>query len=129
MVIGDLLKSRGILPWMDMEQLRPGVPWQRVLESQIKKIRSAAVFVGDSGPGPYQNFEIEAFLRKFVEKGSPVIPVFLGEKQSQAASRSPLRIRRLPLFLQSFQYVDFRRTNPDPLTQLVWGITGKRGGA
>jgi hypothetical protein len=35
-------------------------------------------------------------------------------------------VPELPVFLRSFGYVDFRRHEPDPLEQLIWGITGKR---
>src|SRR5438128_12059607 len=79
--IGEELKERGILPWLDEWELRPGLPWQPLLEQQIKQIKSAAVFVGKNGRGPWQDMELYAFLRKFTkrdEKG-PVIPVILAD--------------------------------------------------
>ena len=39
-------------PWLDEWKLRPGLPWQPLLEEQIGKIKSAAVFVGKNGRGP-----------------------------------------------------------------------------
>jgi hypothetical protein len=75
--IGELLKERGILPWLDEWELRPGLPWQSALGQQIGQIKSAAVFVGKNGRGTWQDLELEAFLRQFVKRGCPVIPVLL----------------------------------------------------
>ncbi len=77
--VGERLKERGILPWLDEWELQPGLPWQRLLEQQIAKIKSAAVFVGKKGIGPWQRQELEAFLREFVVRNCPVIPVILAE--------------------------------------------------
>ena len=115
--LAQQLKDLGVNPWLDEWQLQPGVPWQPALERQIERIKSAAVFVGDRGLGPWQNLEQAAFLRQFVAKGCPVIPVLLptvGE------------VPQLPLFLQGMTWVDFRQRDPDPLSRLVWGITGTR---
>jgi hypothetical protein len=32
----------------------------------------------------------------------------------------------VPPFLKSLTWVDFRKAEPDPVEQLVWGITGER---
>lgn len=111
------LRSRGILPWLDEWELRPGLPWQRALEVQIAKINSAAVFVGNSGLGPWQCMELDAFIRQFVQRQCPVIPVILHTCKSTPA---------LPLFLDGMGWVDFKKRKPDPYDQLIWGITGKR---
>lgn len=52
--IGEQLKARGLLPWLDEWELRPGLSWQRLLEDQIEHIKSVAVFVGANGIGPWQ---------------------------------------------------------------------------
>jgi WD40 repeat protein len=116
--IGNLLKERGILPWLDEWELPPGQPWQQLLEKQIEQIKSAAVFVGNESVGPWQRQELDAFLREFADRGAPVIPVVL----ANAPKKPPL-----PIFLKGMTWVDFRVDDPDPLEQLVWGITGKRG--
>lgn len=122
--IGSQLKAHGIKPWLDVWEMRPGLPWQRALEEQIENINSAAVFVGKgrtdaSGKttalAPWQQMEVEAFLRKFVNSNTPVIPVIL-----QDAPEKP----KLPLFLEGMHWVDFRKSDPNPLNQLIWGITG-----
>jgi hypothetical protein len=115
--IGARLKNQGILPWLDEWELRPGVPWQRLLEQQIGRIKAAAVFVGREGIGPWQHQEVDAFLREFVSRGCPVIPIILPE-----ASQEP----QLPIFLKGLTWVDFRQQDPDPMEQLIWGITGTR---
>jgi GTPase SAR1 family protein len=115
--IAELLKRNEILPWLDEWELRPGMPWQRVLEEQIERIRSAAVFVGPSGLGPWQHEEVEACLRQFVKRGCPVIPVLLADTPAAP---------KLPVFLEARTWVDFRRADPDPVDRLVWGITGER---
>ncbi|NJL27112.1 MAG: TIR domain-containing protein [Thermoanaerobaculia bacterium] len=104
-------------PWLDVEQLRPGFPWQRQLELQIRSIRAAAVFVGPSGIGPWQEEELDGFLREFQKRGCPVIPVLLPGCPSPP---------ELPVFLGARTWVDFRVNSPDPLEQLIWGITSKK---
>ena len=113
--IGEQLKERGILPWLDEWELPPGRPWQRHLERQIKQIRSAAVFVGKNGVGPWEYMEIEAFLRQFVRRDCPVIPVILPDT---------IKEPQLPIFLEGMTWVDFRLLDPDPLEHLIWGIIG-----
>jgi hypothetical protein len=89
--IAEQLKEQGLLPWLDVWELRPGLPWQRALEQQIEHIQTAAVFVGKDGIGPWQQMELEAFLREFVNRGCPVIPVLL-----DYAPKEP----KLPVFLR-----------------------------
>jgi hypothetical protein len=117
--IHEELKSRGIRPWLDEEQIRPGTDWLDTLEKRIFDIRSAAVFVGQTGMGPWQGLEVKALLRKFAKQGSPIIPVILDSCESEPD---------IPSFLETFQLVDFRPSKnvPDPLKQLIWGITGRR---
>jgi hypothetical protein len=115
--IAEQLRDRGLRPWLDQEQLRPGFPWQVALEDQITQIRSAAVFVGKNDIGPWQERELRAFLQQFVERESPVIPVLLRD--------APLK-PDVPLFLKDFTWVDFRESEPDPMRQLIFGITGKQ---
>ncbi|GCA90600.1 SUMF1/EgtB/PvdO family nonheme iron enzyme [Microcystis aeruginosa] len=115
--IAQTLKQQGLNPWLDVWELRPGLPWQRELERQIEHINAAAVFVGENGIGPWQEMEIEAYLRRFVNKRSPVIPVLLPN-----APQKP----ELPIFLEGMTWVDFRGSQADPIGQLIWGITGSK---
>jgi hypothetical protein len=113
--IGDRLIQRGLLPWLDRDVLRPGLRWLPEIERQILSIPSAAVLVGGSGIGPWQDEEIDAILRTFKKQNRPVIPVMLeGAPEIE-----------LPPFLDGRTRVDFRKNQPDPMDQLVFGITGK----
>lgn len=113
------LKDSGLRPWVDYEQLRPGPPWQRILEQQIEHIKSAAVFIGPNDIGNWQRMEIEAWLREFVRRSCPVIPVVL--------SNVP-RGSKLPLFLDGMTRVDFCQ-DTNPMQRLCWGIKGDMMGA
>ncbi len=115
--IGEKLKEVGLLPWLDEWELRPGLPWQEALEKEIEQIKSAAVFVGKKGIGPWQQHELNAFLREFVKRRCPVIPVLLPD-----APKEP----ELPIFLKGMTWVDFRKSERDSIERLIWGITGKR---
>jgi len=117
--VAEQLKQRGISPWLDIWHLRPGFSWQDSLDEQINQIQAAAVFVGNSGFGPWQDKEIKAFIRAFVQRKCPVIPVLLAD-----APQEPV----LPVFLQGLMWVDFRLQNPEPMGQLMWGITGEKPG-
>ncbi len=63
--------------------------------------------------------EIKAFLREFIERKCPVIPVIL-----PGVKRKP----KLPVFLKGMGWVDARKADPDALEQLIWGITGRKSG-
>lgn len=118
--ISALLKNQGVYPWLDEEQLQPGLPWQRTLEERIATIKAAAVFIGDSGIGPWQQLEIETLLRQFIERECPVIPVILPSCQGDP---------EIPVFLQGMLPVDFRNFDIAPWVLLTWGITGVRDGS
>lgn len=145
--IGKRLKRLGLRPWLDEWELRPGVSWQHALEDQIATIRSAAVFISEDGMGPWQDRELEAFLREFVERNCPVIPVILPPIKETALPLPPSstpgsliaafgrfgglnadKVLELPVFLRGNVWVDFRKNTPKPLDQLVWGITGSKAG-
>jgi hypothetical protein len=115
--ISQKLKRKKLKPWLDEEQIRPGTSWQTALGEQIESINSAAVFVGESGFGPWQSQEIQALLSQFVQRQCPVIPVVL-----PSARATP----ELPWTLANLHWVDFRVTDLDPLKQLIWGITGEK---
>lgn len=121
------LKDRGVLPWIDEEQIRPGQSWQRVLEADIKRVKCAAVFVGANRMGPWQDQEIQTFLQEFVNHKKPVIPVIVPNDDMATRPgrllKRPKRAR-LPLFLKNLQWVDFRDRESHPVDRLLWGITG-----
>jgi hypothetical protein len=117
MAIGERLKERGILPWLDVWAIPPGRRWQKELQKQIKSIKSAAVFIGPKGPGPWQELEVEALLQQLAKRGRSIIPVILPGRAG---------LPRFPAFLSLWQVVDMRQRDPDPFEQLLWGITGQK---
>jgi len=115
--IAELLRVRKLRPWLDAIDLIPGRPWQEALEKIIETCRSAAVFVGRSGIGPWQEPEMRGCLDEFVRRKLPVIPVLL-----PGAPKKP----RLPLFLRAFTWVDLRAgLTSEGLDLLVRGISGQ----
>ncbi|MBV9258517.1 MAG: TIR domain-containing protein [Ktedonobacteraceae bacterium] len=110
-----LLKDNSISYFLDKEGLRPGLPWQPVLEHQIETGKAAAIFIGPADLGRWQRRELDAILDELADQGIPVIPVFL--------PATPLDMK-IPRFLKNMTWVDFREKDPDPLERLIWGITG-----
>ncbi|HEY2575503.1 MAG TPA: TIR domain-containing protein [Streptosporangiaceae bacterium] len=115
--IAERLKERGVLPWLDIWEVRPGTRWQQELLRNIRSVKSAAVFIGRHHTAPWQELEVESILQEFVKRKRPIIPVILPGRTGQP---------RLPGFLSSWHMVDLRESDPDPFKQLLWGITGVR---
>jgi len=107
------MKDAGVKPWLDEEQLPLGLPWQDELERIIGNVGSAAVLVGETGFGPWQNVELRAFLDEFVSRNCPVIPVLLPDAPS---------VPSLPMFLRQMSWVDLRRDYDDNLRRLISGL-------
>jgi GTPase SAR1 family protein len=112
--IARKLRERGLRPWLDERQLRPGFAWQAGLEDIIEGIPAAAVIVGDQ-LGPWQEQELAAFMRQSVKRRCVVVPVLLPGAKPQSLS----------VFLDALTWVDLNVTEPDPIDQLVWGISGE----
>jgi tetratricopeptide (TPR) repeat protein len=116
--IAEALKERGLRVWLDEWELIPGRRWIPELEKVIETAKTAAVMVGESGFGRWEQPEYEGALSEFVDRGLPVIPVFL-----PGAPEKP----KLPLFLRGFTWVDLRvGLTKDGLDLLVWGINGEK---
>jgi WD40 repeat protein len=111
------LRERGINPWFDEHEIPPGALWQDVLAEQLESVRSAAVFLGSSPSGRWQDAETKMLVQMFVETKRPLIPVILESRQGDAD---------LPGFLRLLHVVDMRKPEPDPFEQLVWGITREK---
>jgi GTPase SAR1 family protein len=112
--LAQQLRDRGLRPWLDERELRPGILWQPPLEDIIAGIPAAAVIVG-ARIGDWQKQELAAIMRQSVKRRCTVVPVLL-----PGADRLDL-----PVFLEGLTWVDLAVTEPDPIDQLVWGITGR----
>ncbi len=119
------LKKRGVITWLDEEQLAPGRTWMDALEEIVKSCRCAVVCVGPNGIGPWHKAEMQALLNRFAgeekhDPGSPlsVIPVLLPNAPADV---------ELPLFLERFTWVDLRGgLRKAGIDRLIWGITGEK---
>lgn len=114
--IGEKLKQTGILPWLD-EWDAPGRPWQQALTANLAKIKRVALFVGHSERGLWEDRETQLLIQEFVRRQIVIIPILLPDVAL---------VPDLPGSLKGLTWVDFRRQEPDPFEQLVWGITGKQ---
>ncbi len=114
--IYEELKRKGIKPWLDIYDTRPGIPWIKTLEAQIDNIKSCAVFFGNNGIGPWEDMEQMSFISQFVKRGASVIPIVLkGIKPEEIA---------FPPILSMFNMVDMNIANPNPISRIVFGIKG-----
>jgi len=114
--IWEKLRENGISSWLDEYEITPSIPWLEKLGEVIDQIPSVAIFIGENGIGPWQEIEISAIIRTFVERKCPVIPVILKNCNAEP---------KLSIFLRGFQNVDFRKHEPDPMRQLIKGITSR----
>lgn len=112
--ITNQIKNFGITPWFDESEFLPGDQWKPILYELIQIIPSVAVFIGNSGLGPWQKMELDACFDEFVKRKCRIIPVIL---------ETALVI---PSALQGFTWVDFRIKEPEPFQRLIWGIKGNK---
>jgi hypothetical protein len=117
--VGELLRRHDIYPWIDEEQIQPGRWFQDGIQSAIHTVRTAAVFYGRDGLGPWQRGEVRAFVNRCLVNDTPVIPILL--------PGVPEIVEEL-LFLRQLQAVRFVGDAFDrkALEKLIWGITSVR---
>jgi len=116
--LASRLKDRGVLPWLDRWDLKPGMPWQFAMEERAREIKSLAICVGPHGLAPWEDREIRAVISTAVQREIPVIPVLLPGVHD---------LHDAPVFLREFQTVAFKGdvTELLPLDNLIWAITGE----
>ncbi|MDB4922914.1 toll/interleukin-1 receptor domain-containing protein [Mucilaginibacter sp.] len=117
--LGKILRARGVYPWIDDEQVPPGLWFQDVLQSAIRSVKSAAILIGTQGIGQWQNLELRSFIHRCVHEKIPLIPVLLPGVTS---------IPDDLVFLQGLGHVTFKENifDQEAAAKLVWGITGKK---
>lgn len=76
-VVAEGLRRLGLKVWIDTEQVPPGSRFIDVIQDAIFRAKSAAVFIGPSGLGDWEAFELTAILSLCVKRKIPVIPVLL----------------------------------------------------
>jgi hypothetical protein len=117
--IVQLLQARGVRTWVDELDLPPGRAFQDEIEQVLRSCRSAALFVGSDGAGPWERLEIKAVISQYVKRGLPVIPVLLDDTAADP---------HLPMFLREFRMVRLGLGSRirSGLDDLIWGITGAK---
>jgi pimeloyl-ACP methyl ester carboxylesterase len=115
--LSEQLKHDGIRPWLIKEQTPPGQRWDKILMTDIDRVKSLVICIGKSGPGRRQD-EQAALFDEFSKRNRSVIPVYL--------PTCPPEDDELPAFLAGLDPVDFRDPASHPLDLLKWGITGRK---
>ncbi|HEX7184439.1 MAG TPA: toll/interleukin-1 receptor domain-containing protein, partial [Thermoanaerobaculia bacterium] len=116
--IAGYLEECGLRPWLDEDELRPGLPWQDGLQEAIRASKAAAVFLGPHDFGNWERPEIRALLQRMVDHKLPVIPVLLPGTPEKPD---------LGIYLEQNTWVDLRSGLVEKeLERLVWGITDKK---
>lgn len=117
--IAARLMQRGLYYWIDEERIRPGQPFQDVIQQAIPVVKSAVIFIGLEGLGRWEDWELKIIQSQCVKAGIPVIPVLL-----PGVEEIPEKF----LFLQQLNWVSFANEIDDieALDRLEWGITGQK---
>lgn len=117
--IAQKLEERGLKPWLDIDQIRPGSFFQDEIQKAIANVKSAAIFISTNGLGRWQALEVKTFVSQCIEKKIPVIPVLLTDVTSLPEDL---------FFLKELHCVFFTKGLDDneALDSLVWGITGRK---
>lgn len=113
------LRTRGIQPWLDEEDIAPGSNFHAEIQSAIGQAKTAAICIGQEDLGQWQELEARAFISLFISKSARVIPVLLPGVDQIPDSQ---------ILLSQFQFVRFGETiqNQQAFDRLEWGITGKK---
>lgn len=112
--IGLQLRKRGIRPWLDEWETRPGQPWQETLKKQFSRVGAVAVFIGEAG-APWQQKDIREILSQFHDQRRPIIPVLLPGSSDPPA---------LSGFLENYTWISMAEESDGFWHRLIWGITG-----
>jgi TIR domain len=119
--IDSALRARGLKPFFDRRNLRPGLPWVEALQEAIAACKAALVLIGPRGFGNTQQYERDlAFYRQTRDPAFLVVPVILPE----AGLDRPFN------FLQILTWIDFSHVAnvsdaPDELERLLTAVQGK----
>ena len=111
--IAEELKRRGLKPWLDEEQIKGGESIPGKVQKGLKKSLVAALFIGTSGFGKFQEFwELDALIMLCYQDNVPIIPILLPGVDTLPEELVFFRGRK---YLQFHQSVD----ETEPLEELV----------
>src|SRR5262249_51226772 len=79
------LRAAGIEVWLDIEKLRPGDAWQKMIAEALRSSQAVLLYVGRSGVTRWVDFEVQVALdRRAKDANFRLIPV-LGQGSDPAA--------------------------------------------
>lgn len=119
--IRSLLEEREIRTFMDQYNFKSFGLWKEQLKTEIKNFKTAAIFLGKSGLGPWQTREIEMFLCELKQShenrqiGLVILPGCPDLLKDEVVKQWP--------DLSARQWTDFNQSDPDPMESLILGIT------
>lgn len=118
-IISAELKQFNISSWLDEEEILAGQYFQDSIQQAISKVGAAAVCIGRTGLGRWQQTELRVLVSQCVTRGIPVIPILLpGVKD----------IPEENIFLKEFHTISFEQsiTESKSLVLLARGITRQK---
>lgn len=116
--ICDELEKCGIVTWFGERDMPPGKLKLSEISDQMQQIKAAVICFGNKNDNPrWKDLQMDTFLKQFIERNCTIILVLL--------KHAPPEKPELPPFFNT-KWVDFRAWKPNPIDQLIWGITGKR---
>lgn len=119
--IRSFLEERNIRTYMDQYDFQSFGLWEKQLEAEIRTFKTAAIFLGKSGLGPWQVKEIDMFvdeLNKNAEDrrmGLVILPGCSNRLIDEVTEKWP--------DLSKWQWTNFDQDEPDPVERLILGIS------
>jgi len=111
--IAEQLAARRIRFFLDENENPPGEAWTEQVTAALSNAQTFAVFLGAAGIGKWQAVEIQNISEARLERDCRVIPVLLLDAPEAM---------KVPMQLAGLTWVDFRKSDPDPVSELVRGI-------
>lgn len=116
--LASVLTTRSVRVWFDQWDLRPGELVSQTIERALVDSRAVLFIFGPSGFGKWQELELSAFLSHLVQQPERRFVPILAPGAS---------IEHVPLFLQQYQFLDFRYEEHAPgFDRLVHLLRGQR---
>jgi hypothetical protein len=114
--LAEALRGRSRSVFLDVEQLKPGEPWQEALDQAVRSARSVLVLVGKSDIGPWAQAEIAYAIRRQIEDPSFRVIAVIGPGASP---------EQLPPLLQTLSYIDLRKLDPKEFDRLEAAVKAR----
>lgn len=112
-LVAEALRARGITPWLDQTDLRPGDEWRGTIDEALETVDATIVFLGENPEGSIQKAEISRAL-SLAGKGSVrLIPALLPSWPEGQDFRG---------LIGAYSGVSFNVADVDPVTELCRGI-------